>query len=79
MSFIKDNGGILTVLGVAVILLAGYAEWRISEAVEKELAATVPASKAAVDANTESITDLEATDVRMDNKIERIVDILLED
>ena len=37
--FIADNGGVLTVVGVAVVILGLYAEWRISTNVGKVLAA----------------------------------------
>ena len=37
-SWISENGGILTILGVVVVLLGGYAEWRIDKAVDNALA-----------------------------------------
>jgi len=79
MSFVKDNGGVLAVIAVIAAILAGYAEWRISVAVAAQFSAASLVSPASVAANTESIKDLEGADLRMDNKIERIVDILLED
>lgn len=79
MNFIKSNGGLLAVLGVCFVLAAGYLEWRIDVNQRAQLAAADLASPAAVEANTESIEDLETADLRMDGKIERIVDILLEE
>ncbi len=77
--FLHDNGGMLTVLGVAVILLGAYGEWRISVAVQAEFDAADQVAPHEIEAIEEDIDDLEVADERMDNKIERIVDILLED
>lgn len=79
MKFLQDNGGLLAVLGVCFVIGAGYLEWRIDVNQRAQLAAADLASPAAVEANTESIEDLETADLRMDGKIERIVDILLEE
>ena len=79
MNFIKGNGGVLVIVGVVAALLAGYNEWRISVAVTAQFEAASLVNPASVEANTESINDLEKADERMDSKIERIVDILLED
>lgn len=85
MSFIKDNGGpvALAVLGAAVI--AGYIELRLpSDAELKTLvdnkfveAGNVPPHRMA--AAEKEITDLHAEDVKQYDKIERIVQILLEE
>lgn len=79
MSFIKDNGGLLAVLGVCFVIGAGYLEWRIDVNQRSQLAEAELAKPSDVAANTESIEDLEKADERMDGKIERIVDILLEE
>lgn len=90
MNWVKENGGILVVLGVVVLLLGGYAEWRISVAVDAKFIEQGTVSPAKVDAIDTKIEAVKA-DVgvvrdqhnsdrdRMDGKIERIVDILLED
>lgn len=78
-NFISDNGGPL-VIGVLFFgLVAGYIELRLPVTVDVQLSEAGLADPAKVEANTESIKDLEKADERMDNKIERIVDILLED
>ena len=79
MKFIQANGGLLAVLGVCFVIGAGYLEWRIDVNQREQLAQADLASPADVAANTESIDDLEQADLRMDGKIERIVDILLEE
>jgi hypothetical protein len=77
--FLSDNGGMLTVLGIAVVILGAYGEWRISVAVQAEFAAEEQVAPHEIDAIEEDIDDLEVADTRMDSKIERIVDILLEE
>jgi len=77
---IKEIAGALVAIVIVVFGVgAALLEWRIGVAVTAQLAATGQVSQSSVDANTESIKDLEGADLRMDNKIERIVDILLED
>jgi hypothetical protein len=77
--FFSDNGGMLTVGGIALIVIAAYGEWRISVAVEAEFAAEDQVAPHQIVAIEEDIDDLEDADLRMDSKIERIVDILLEE
>jgi hypothetical protein len=89
MSFIKDNGGPVALLGVGVTgfvaLVVGYIELRLpSEAEIQQMvdakfvaAGQVPAHR--VDAVEEDIEDLEEEDAKLDSKIERIVGILLEE
>jgi hypothetical protein len=83
VSFVKDNGGMLAVLGVAVVLVGAFADWRIAVKVEDALAAKGFATS---DKITEIQQDLAEQKMvhkedrdRMDGKIERIVDILLEE
>ena len=77
---IKDNWAQVTVLGAVVVILAGaYMEWRIATNVSAGLAAAGIVPESDIVAIEEDIDDLEKADVRMDSKIERIVDILLED
>ena len=80
MSFIKDNGGpvALAVLGAAVI--AGYIELRLpSDAELKTLVDNKFVEAGNVPAAEKEITDLHAEDVKQYDKIERIVQILLEE
>lgn len=83
MSFVKDNGGMLAVLGVAIVMVGAFADWRIAVKVEDALAAKGFATS---DKISEIESDLaEQKQVhredrdRIDSKVERIVDILLED
>ena len=83
MSFVKDNGGMLAVMGVAVVLVGAFADWRIAVKVEEALAEKGFATH---DKITEIESDLAEQKVvhredrdRIDSKVERIVDILLED
>jgi hypothetical protein len=92
--FLSRNGGILAVLAVVVAVGAGYLEWRIDEAVTDEFEAAGQVSPAEFEAVRNDLTALEGlhrreidsaterhnTDAsRMDDKIERIVAILLEE
>lgn len=84
--FIKNNGGILVVLGVVVAIGMGYLEWRIevntTEAINAAGAVTPDQLENALKdilKNAEDIDDLESTDDRFEGKIDRIVDILLEE
>lgn len=81
--FVKDNGGVLTVIGVAVVLLGGYAEWRISANVGKVLEAENLASASSVATLKEDlkddIDDLEGDIENLDGKIDQVIGILLEE
>ncbi len=79
MSFFKDNGGVLTVLGVVALLMAGYAEWRISVAVTAKFEAEAQVEPHRMDQAEKDIDDLESEDDKLDVKIGKIIDILLED
>ena len=77
---IREYWAQITVLGAVIIVLSGaYMEWRIGENVTAAFKAASMVDPASVAANTESINDLEKEAEKLDNKIERIVDILLED
>ena len=84
-NFFSDNGGIITVGVVFLGIVGGYIELRLPSDIEiqaKVDAAFIAAGNVApheIDAIEEDIDDLEIADTRMDGKIERIVDILLED
>jgi len=82
MRFIRDNGGMLAVLAVVAVLLGTYAEWRIAVNVKSQLDATGQVAPHQIIAIEKDIADQKEThnrdSERMDNKIERIVDILLE-
>lgn len=82
MSFVKDNGGMLAVLGVAFVVIGAFADWRIGVKVNEALAAQGFASSDKINEIKEDIADQKTIHKedrdRMDGKIERIVDILLE-
>ncbi len=81
--FIADNGGILTVVGGAVILLGLYAEWRIASNVGAVLEAENLASASAVatlkEDLSDDIDDLEGDIDNLDGKIDQVIGILLEE
>lgn len=80
-TFIRENGGVLTVLGVAVLILAGYVEWRISENVFRAVHAQQLAKAADVTdlrADLEGdINELKAANNKLDGKIDQIITILI--
>ena len=83
MSFIKDNGGPLVVAGVVIAVLGGYIELRLAqaipEAVEHETSDIPVISHDKIEAMEGDISDLKRADDKMDDKITRIIDILLEE
>ena len=79
MSFIKDNGGPIVLGGVAIAIVVGYIELRAPLMVAKQLEAAGVVPKHQITAMEDDIEDLEEEDKKLDNKIERIVGILLED
>ena len=77
---IKDNWSQITVLGAATIILGGaYLDYRIGEKIDAKLAAAGFASPTEVAKNAEDIDDIEVFQVRLETKIDRIIDILLEE
>ena len=79
MSFIRDNGGVLVIVGIVAAILAGYAEWRIDVAVTDKLEKANIVSPDKIGAMEGDISDLKRADDKMDDKITRIIDILLEE
>lgn len=77
--FIKENGGIITLLGIAALGIAGYIEWRISSNVESTLDSQGVVTVSRMQQAEKDIADLEKHDEKLDDKIDKIVDILLED
>lgn len=84
--FISENGGILAVLAVCFVIGAAYLEWRIKENATAVINASGSVTPAQLDAalkdiaeNAEDIGKLESADERFEGKIDRIVDILLEE
>ena len=69
------GGGFVIVWGMTL----GFLEWRASVHADQAITDAGMVNPADVAANKESIKDLEDRADRLDNKIERIVDILLED
>ena len=83
MKFIKEYWAQISVLVLVTGIISGaYMEFRITKivaaTVKLELVAIKAADPAEVKANAESIEDLEKNADKLDSKIERIVDILLE-
>lgn len=77
--FFQANGGMLAVLAAFAVVGAGYLEWRISVAVDAKFVAAGSVAPHRVKMVEDDIIDLEKTDEKLDNKIERIVGILLEE
>ena len=82
MTFVRDNGGMLAVLGVMLVVLGAFADWRISVKVEEALGDKGFATSDKITEIEEDLADQKVVHKedrdRMDGKIERIVDILLE-
>lgn len=83
MNFIRENGGPLVIAGIALAIGAAYLEWRIDEITETKLAAAGIVSLDRIDAIENEVEDTQEQHKldsdRMDRKIERVVDVLLED
>jgi hypothetical protein len=85
MSWIKDNGGPLVVGAVALGVIGGYIELRLPS--DAEVQAMVDAKFIAagsvaphrMDQAEKDIGDLESEDDKLDVKIGKIIDILLEE
>ena len=79
MKFINENGGILAVLTVMFALMAGYAEWRISVAVSNKFTEAGAVAPHRMDQAEKDIDELKSEDDKLDVKIGKIIDILLEE
>jgi hypothetical protein len=83
ISFIRDNGGPLVIAGIALAIGAAYLEWRIDEITEMKLAAAGIVSLDRIDAIESEVEDTQEQHQidadRIDRKIEKVVDVLLED
>jgi hypothetical protein len=83
ISFIRDNGGPLVIAGIALAIGAAYLEWRIDEITEMKLAAAGIVSLDRIDAIEREVEDTQEQHQidadRIDRKIEKVVDVLLED
>jgi hypothetical protein len=81
--FISENGGPLAIAATALIIGAAYLEWRIDEITEVKLAEAGIVSVDRIDAIENEVEDTQEQHKldsdRMDRKIERVVDVLLED
>ena len=87
MSFVSENGGILGVVAAAAIGVGGYAELRIRALVPEKVATEVNAKLEAVHSvSPDKIQSMEGDIAdnkdyirKTEDKVERIVDILLEE
>jgi hypothetical protein len=84
--FIKDNGGVITLLIIALAIGAAYLDWRINSLVTETVNTAgyitpeqIEVFKVNQISLKEDIGELKATADKLDGKIERIVQILLED
>ena len=81
--FISENGGPLAIAATALLIGAAYLEWRIDEITEVKLAEAGIVSVDRIDAIEGEVEDTQEQhrrdSERMDDKIERVVDVLLED
>ena len=84
--FIKDNGGVITLLIIALAIGAAYLDWRINSLVTETVNTAgyitpeqIEVFKVNQEGLKEDIGDLKNTADKLDGKIERIVQILLED
>ena len=84
--FIKDNGGVITLLIIALAVGAAYLDWRINSLVTDTVNTAgyiTPEQIEVFKVNQmglkEDIGELKETADKLDGKIERIVQILLED
>lgn len=84
--FISENGGIITILIILLGLGGAYLEWRIDKATNEKVNAAgmvtpeqLEAARRDIDRNAEDVDKLESADERFEGKIDRIVDILLEE
>ena len=77
---IKDNWSQITVIG-AILIVGGaaYLDYRITSIVDAKFTTAGFASPSEVEKNAEDIDDIEVFQVRLETKIDRIIDILLEE
>ena len=81
--FITENGGPIAIAVIALAIGAAYLEWRIDEITEMKLAQAGIVSVDRIDAIEGEVEDTQEQhrrdSERMDDKIERVVDVLLEE
>ena len=82
-NFIRDNGGPIAIAVIALAIGAAYLEWRIDEITEIKLAEAGIVSADRIDGIEDKVKDTREQhrrdSERMEDKIERVVDVLLED
>lgn len=79
MNWIKENGGLIGLIGIASVAVGVFAELRIRQHLESmNIPSDVRIASLEEKLDEQKQTHREDRD-RMDSKIERIVDILLED
>ncbi len=85
MNFIKENGGVIVLIGALLGGIAGYIELRlpsdadIQAKIDKAFTDAGSVAPHRMDQAEEDIGELQEEDKRFDDKIDRIIDILLED
>lgn len=79
MNWVKENGGIVTLVGVVAVGLGLYAEWRIAVAVDDAFQEAGSVAPHRMDQAEKDIGELKSADDKLDDKITRIIDILLEE
>lgn len=77
--WISANGGILAVLAVVALILGAYNEWRIAVAVQAKFDEAGLISEDRVKGIEGDVVDLKRADDKFDDKLTRIIDILLEE
>lgn len=80
--FISENGGPIAIAIIALAIGAAYLEWRIDEITEVKLADAGIVSVDRIDYIENTLEDTREQHLRdserMDDKIERVVDVLLD-
>lgn len=79
MEWIRENGGPLVIAGIALAIGAAYLEWRIDAITTQKTGALEIVPTAKIEAMEGDIADNKAYIRKTEDKVERIVDILLEE
>lgn len=79
MSWVRDNGGPLVVAGAALTIGGLILEWRIDSITAEKVGAVEVIPLATIEAMQDDIADNKDYIRKTEDKVERIVDILLEE